>query len=178
MRNLNHECLYRAELLSQPWLGGTSSQNEYSNNSDSQWQPQTESEKGILKMARQGQQHRVMLHNPPRLKQVNNTTDADPHRAPSAHAGTPPVLIRQEGGGQTRSDEGQMHKAPLACSRTIEGETMLVAKDNSTVLSYLKKQGGTKSHTLMFLMKQVFSPPQELKCTILCRHIPGTKPCK
>ena len=51
----------------------------------------------------------------------------------------------------------------------------MIASDNSTVLSFLMKEGGTRSETLVDLTSRVLLSLQSLNCAHLCRHIPGRK---
>ena len=57
----------------------------------------------------------------------------------------------------------------------VRGQTVMIATDNSTVLGYLRNQGGTKSVDLLGLTYQFFALTAELEMTFLCRHVPGRK---
>ena len=45
--------------------------------------------------------------------------------------------------------------------------------DNAMTLSYIKKQGGTKSQTLNALVTRLFALMDSLRLDLVCRHIPG-----
>ena len=59
--------------------------------------------------------------------------------------------------------------------KVIQGQTIMIATDNSTVLGYLRNQGGTKSADLLELTYQFFALAAELEMTFLCRHVPGRR---
>ena len=48
------------------------------------------------------------------------------------------------------------HWAPV-----LQGHQVMIATDNSTVVSYINKQGGTRSHTLLCLVVELFSCPSK-----------------
>ena len=52
---------------------------------------------------------------------------------------------------------------------------MIIATDNTTVLSYLKRQGGTRSHSLLFWTQKIFQICQEIDLEFQSRHIPGRR---
>ena len=68
-----------------------------------------------------------------------------------------------------------IHKAVLRFQDQLRHQTVMIATDNSTVLGYLRNQGGTKSDNLLQLTTQFFSLAADLDMTFLCRHIPGKK---
>ena len=85
--------------------------------------------------------------------------------------------------GKWTAQEGELHinvLEMLAIHRTLQqigdmlkGKTVLTLIDNSTTVSYIKKQGGTRSWELMAATKSVFELAQKLKITIIPHHIPG-----
>ena len=64
----------------------------------------------------------------------------------------------------------------MPCStglRQLSSLTVLVATDNSTVVSYINKQGGTRSMSLCRQTKQLLLMCQQEGITLISRHIPG-----
>ena len=59
----------------------------------------------------------------------------------------------------------------LGCS--ITGHHVLIAADNTTVVAYINKQGGTHSHLLLRLVVDLFLWLQTQDITLRARHIPG-----
>ena len=57
----------------------------------------------------------------------------------------------------------------------LRNQVVLIATDNSTTLSYIRKQGGTKSYSLNILTTQLFKLASRLNLTLHGRHIPGRK---
>jgi len=55
----------------------------------------------------------------------------------------------------------------------IAQSALLIATDNTTVLAYIEKQGGTRSSTLCALAWQIWSLCHELHVSLSVRHIPG-----
>ena len=55
----------------------------------------------------------------------------------------------------------------------LTGTTVLVSTDNSTTVSYIRKEGGTRSHVLMELTRQLYSLVEQHDISLSCRHIPG-----
>ena len=53
------------------------------------------------------------------------------------------------------------------------GHQVMIATDNSTVVSYINKQGGTRSHTLLRLVVELFMWLQAQNIVVRARHIPG-----
>ena len=49
----------------------------------------------------------------------------------------------------------------------------MISTDNSTVVSYINKQGGTRSHTLLRLVVELFMWLQAQNIEVRARHIPG-----
>jgi hypothetical protein len=49
----------------------------------------------------------------------------------------------------------------------------MIVTDNSTVVAYIKKQGGTKSRSLWLLTQTLYKFLEEHQIRVLCRHIPG-----
>ena len=60
------------------------------------------------------------------------------------------------------------HWAPL-----LQGRQVMVATDNSTVVSYINKQGGTRSPTLLRLAVNLFLWLESQGIIVRARHIPG-----
>ena len=60
------------------------------------------------------------------------------------------------------------HWAPL-----LQGRQVMVATDNSTVVSYINKQGGTRSPTLLRLAVDLFLWLESQGIIVWARHIPG-----
>ena len=60
------------------------------------------------------------------------------------------------------------HWAPL-----LQGRQVMVATDNSTVVSYINKQGGTRSSTLLRLTVDLFLWLESQSIIVRARHIPG-----
>ena len=55
----------------------------------------------------------------------------------------------------------------------LQGHHITIATDNSTVVSYIIKQGGTWSHTLLCLVVELFMWLQAQNIVVRARHIPG-----
>ncbi len=45
--------------------------------------------------------------------------------------------------------------------------------DNSSVMSYIRKDRGNRSHTLLFMTNLVFEYVQSIRVTLSAQHIPG-----
>ena len=60
------------------------------------------------------------------------------------------------------------HWAPL-----LQGHQVMIATDNSTVVSYINKQGGTRSPTLLRLTVDLFLWLESQNIIVRARHIPG-----
>ena len=60
------------------------------------------------------------------------------------------------------------HWAPV-----LQGHQVMIAKDNSTVVSYINKQGGTRSPTLLRLTVDLFLWLEAQNIIVRARHIPG-----
>ena len=60
------------------------------------------------------------------------------------------------------------HWAPV-----LQGHQVMIATDNSTVVSYINKQGGTRSHTLLPLVVELLMWLQAQNIVVRARHIPG-----
>jgi hypothetical protein len=63
--------------------------------------------------------------------------------------------------------------ALLHFHREILGKSVLVATDNTTVVAYINRQGGTKSPNLCRLAEQMLSWTQDRQISLTARHIPG-----
>ena len=55
----------------------------------------------------------------------------------------------------------------------LQGHHVLIATDNTTVVAYINKQGGTHSHLLLRLVVDLFLWLQTQDITLRARHIPG-----
>ena len=55
----------------------------------------------------------------------------------------------------------------------LHGHHVMIATDNSTVVAYINKQGGTHSHALLRLVVDLFLWLQTQDIVIRARHIPG-----
>ena len=60
------------------------------------------------------------------------------------------------------------HWAPV-----LQGHQVMIATDNSTVVSYINKQGGTRSPTLLRLTVELLLWLEAQNITVRARHIPG-----
>ena len=60
------------------------------------------------------------------------------------------------------------HWAPM-----LQGHQVMIATDNSTVVSYINKQGGTRSSTLLHLTVDLLLWLEAQNIIVLARHIPG-----
>ena len=79
--------------------------------------------------------------------------------------------------------EGALHinlleiKAVLLAPKQFEplywGQTILVCTDNTTVVSYINKEGGMKSGSLCALLWRLLSWCNQRQVALLARHIPG-----
>ena len=70
----------------------------------------------------------------------------------------------------------EMRAARLALEGFQEhvlGQTVLLSTDNTTVVAYVKRQGGTHSLTLFQETRLLFTLCQELRVTLVAKHIPG-----
>jgi len=84
--------------------------------------------------------------------------------------------------GKWSQEETQLHinllemravKQALLAFRPLQGQGVLIATDNMTVVSYINKQGGTRSHSLWLETWNLFLLVRELNITLRARHIPG-----
>ena len=57
----------------------------------------------------------------------------------------------------------------------LRNRSIVIASDNTTVLGYLRNQGGTKSHELTSWTSRVFQFADSINLTFTCRHVPGKK---
>ena len=55
----------------------------------------------------------------------------------------------------------------------LQGHHVLITTDNTTVVAYINKQGGTHSHRLLRLVVDLFLWLQTQDITLRARHIPG-----
>lgn len=70
----------------------------------------------------------------------------------------------------------EMKAALLAVSHfqlRVQGHCVLLSSDNTTVVSYILRQGGTHSLSLFRETQLLFSLCQSLQVTLLAKHIPG-----
>ena len=70
----------------------------------------------------------------------------------------------------------EMRAAHLAIryfSQSLRNKIVLLASDNTSVVWYLKKQGGTKSRDLFLEAKHLFSTVMELGIILQARHVAG-----
>ena len=58
-------------------------------------------------------------------------------------------------------------------AQVLQGCQVMIATDNSTVVSYINKQGGTRSRTLLRLVVELFMWLQAQNIVVRARHIPG-----
>ena len=65
-----------------------------------------------------------------------------------------------------------IHRATLHWLRKLMGLTVLVASDNSTVVSYINKQGGTRSIQLCRWTKELLLMCQANQIVLWARYIP------
>ena len=61
----------------------------------------------------------------------------------------------------------------LHFQKQVCGKVVMVATDNSTVVSYLQREGGTRSKCLLELTLILFDWIQKNKITLQCRHVAG-----
>ena len=55
----------------------------------------------------------------------------------------------------------------------IQGQSLLVATDNTTVVAYLQNQGGTHSRSLYLLCRDILLLCNHLNTPLVVRHVPG-----
>ena len=63
----------------------------------------------------------------------------------------------------------------MAFEPTIRGSSIRIASDNTTVLAYLRKQGGTVSHLLTQMAGDLLQLMDDWGTTLSFRHIPGRR---
>lgn len=59
-------------------------------------------------------------------------------------------------------------------SRALKGQGLMIQSDNRTVLSYLRRQGGTKSKALLNMTKDILNMCHQASITIHPQFVPGT----
>ena len=64
-------------------------------------------------------------------------------------------------------------KAIEGWEEVLEGKTIMIATDNTTVAAHINKQGGTHSLHLLNLTMRLYQLVDKLKMEIRARHIPG-----
>ena len=57
----------------------------------------------------------------------------------------------------------------------FHAQNLMIHSDNSTVVAYLNKEGGTRSATLCYLTWEILQWCRSRRITIRCSHIPGKK---
>ena len=62
---------------------------------------------------------------------------------------------------------------PKALGPVLQGHQVMIATDNSTVVSYINKQGGTRSPTFLRLTVELFLWLEAQNIIVRARHIPG-----
>jgi hypothetical protein len=69
----------------------------------------------------------------------------------------------------------EMKAVHLALShfRTLHLKSLVLATDNTTVVAYLKNQGGTHCFSLYSLCREILLRCSELQIQLVVRHIPG-----
>ena len=100
---------------------------------------------------------------------------------PLPRAGVPTLGETQISSIWTRSDT-RLHISTLELKAVILhywvsvllGCQVMIAADNSAVVAYINKQGGTHSHTLLRLVVDLFLWLQTQNIAIRARHIPGS----
>ena len=68
-----------------------------------------------------------------------------------------------------------IHRAVLRFKHVLSMKPVLVMSDNTTVVSYIKRQGGTKSLSLCVRTIRLFELCQSLGMTLLVAYIPGSR---
>ena len=63
--------------------------------------------------------------------------------------------------------------ALIALAEYLRHKDIVLASDNSTVVAYLRNQGGTRSNTLLSLTRQIYARTLELNLQLTVRHVPG-----
>jgi hypothetical protein len=58
--------------------------------------------------------------------------------------------------------------------QTLVGSQVMVASDNTTTVAYIRRQGGTRSSSLLALTQEFFAWLEIHQITISCRHVPGS----
>ena len=64
-------------------------------------------------------------------------------------------------------------KAVFHWTNVLRGKNIMVASDNSTVVAYINRQGGTRSSDLLKLCQDLFQWVDRYNCQLKARHIPG-----
>ncbi|XP_055999480.1 uncharacterized protein LOC130047863 [Ostrea edulis] len=58
-------------------------------------------------------------------------------------------------------------------SQFVQGQSLMIATDNTTVVAYLQNQGGTHSQSLYLLCKEILLFCRSLGIRLSVRHVPG-----
>ncbi|XP_048756253.1 uncharacterized protein LOC125667016 [Ostrea edulis] len=58
-------------------------------------------------------------------------------------------------------------------SQFVQGQSLMIATDNTTVVAYLQNQGGTHSQSLYLLCKEIMLFCRSLGIRLSVRHVPG-----
>lgn len=66
-----------------------------------------------------------------------------------------------------------VHLALKHWKSKVSGKTVLIATDNTTVVAYINKQGGTQSRSLCLEIKELLQWCHQINTQIRARHIPG-----
>ncbi|XP_046357294.1 uncharacterized protein LOC124135789 [Haliotis rufescens] len=66
-----------------------------------------------------------------------------------------------------------IYYAILASKICLSQSSILIATDNTIVLAYIQKQGGTRSSSLMMETTRLFALAGSISCRMEARHIPG-----
>ena len=92
-------------------------------------------------------------------------------------------LEDQEVSGIWNPEEGDLHVNLLEMlsahnvlwhfREILNGHTVMLATDNTTVVSYVKRQGGTKSRSLLRQTEELYGFLEDYNIVLKCRHIPG-----
>ena len=78
--------------------------------------------------------------------------------------------------GTAASHKSAINESCVSChiaSHVLRNRVIVIATDNTTVLLYLKRQGGSGSLSLLYWTQRVFQVFQEIMLEFRTRHIPG-----
>ena len=108
--------------------------------------------------------------SPPRL--VAKSLQCDERCRPSSQRPQYPTLYRRLKRRLGRSLRPEFYKGSVVRSGK-KAQTVLVATDNSTVVAYINKQGGTHSAEMCALLWKIMTWCHHYHITLKARHIPG-----